>query len=133
MTALRRMALLLTLLGALGTVAALAAAPSVLASAAYGCYLVACPHESGPNEFPIDSAYAENRSGTGICSRVWKYHGGSYTVVAEECKGSPTVSLTAVSACEYDAHGEVARYYAKYEYKMAGEQYTNYSEHCRES
>jgi hypothetical protein len=117
-----RSRLALAMVVAAGIAAGISTVTAALPSEEFKC--LNCASVSGANEYPIDVVHSRNESGTGLCSILWRYNGGtSYTKVAENCTSSGTEVGAAYYAGSYTAHGETERWYAKYEYKMSGYQY----------
>lgn len=78
---------------------------------------------NGPTQSPIDINWAENNSGTGICSRIWE--NASEKDVASICEPKPWFAVTTYASCGLMGHGTAARYYKKYEYILSGYQHWN--------
>jgi hypothetical protein len=121
-----RLRLLLLMIGVVSAGAsALAVAQSASGlEANYSCEH--CAAETGPNQNPINYDEAINYSGDGVCAAFWEYKGEkSYRLVERKCTPSPTseyISENAFPCSNYDAHGEVERYYTSYTYTLAGHQ-----------
>jgi hypothetical protein len=89
-----------------------------VANALYEYECTSCAKDTGPNE-SIHINRGVNQSGTGVCSAIWKYNGGTnYNVVAEECTSSKSV-IWAESG-KVTGHGEVRRWYAEFLYSLQG-------------
>jgi hypothetical protein len=97
---------------------ALYAATAPVANASlYTC--TSCASTSGANEYPIDENRAVNESGTGVCSEIWKYNGGSnYNLESQVCTSSE--SVTWAKSSKLDGHGEVRRWYSEFLYNLQG-------------
>lgn len=119
---IKRFLVVLPVLAVLAAVS-LAAVPTASAEEIYECNN--CAKASGPNEhlgtFGGSYALGYNRSGKGVCSKLWRYNGeNSYTLMVRECTATG-VEIT-VKSSEFVGHGEVERYYSEFLYNLFGEQ-----------
>lgn len=115
-------ALLIPILVASGLMLAIGAAAASPAHAyiseAYECSK--CNEVPGPEHYIYNNT-AENLSGTGVCSALWRFVGGKW-YESYDCTSSPTTEkrVTICNTFEFLGHGQSRHYYAKYEYHLWG-------------
>ena len=85
-----------------------------------------CAEKNGP-EATLSEAYGWNLSGKGVCSALWERIGSEwYENLSCTESGEETCAW---EVAEVEGHGQVRRWYAKYEYTLLGLE-TDYLEDC---
>lgn len=77
-----------------------------------------CAQISGPEAHGLTENWASNLSGAGVCSALWNYSGGAWHERLV-CTSTGTEACVAYGG-EVWSHGQVRRWYAKYEYDLEG-------------
>lgn len=96
------------------------------AAAEWNLYYGPCGHcaeINGPEDHGLTENWGWNLSGSGVCSALWNFSSGAW-------HERLTCTSTGTEACvaygnEVWAHGQVRRWYAKYEYDLEGLQTDN--------
>lgn len=80
-----------------------------------------CAQTSGANNYIINNE-SVNYSGEGFCDAAYMYLEGVYYTAFEKCYDTGKGIILCNSLGEIWGHGQTRRYYAKYEYNLAGRQ-----------
>ncbi len=76
-----------------------------------------CAEINGPEIHGLTENWGWNLSGTGVCSALWNYSGGWHERLG--CTSTGTEVCVSYGS-ETWSHGQVRRWYAKYEYDLEG-------------